>query len=122
MSHHKKTVKREASVELRLPVEYKGGERSDSLSPSAYLLAYGAPLRDVGSRTKKILCPLRPVVNVNVSDEVRVASRCFLTGTGDEGIRVAQIGGQSRNNVCERIEVHYADGTTYGARKLEIRN
>src|SRR5260370_41623326 len=93
MSHHKKTVKREASVELRLPVEYKGGERSDSLSPSAYLLAYGAPLRDIGSRTKKILRPLRPIVNVNVSDEVRAASTYSLKGTGDEATRVAQIGG-----------------------------
>ena len=80
-------------------MEYKGGETTDSLSPSAYLLAYGAPLRDLGSRTKRILCALRPVVNVNVSDE---------------GMSVAQIGVQLRKKVCERIEVHDADGTAYG--------
>jgi len=40
--------------------------------------------------------------------------RCFLTARGDEGIRVAQIGVQVREQVCERMEVHDADDTTWG--------
>ena|SRR6266849_6547662 len=41
-------------------------------------------------------------------DGGQCASRCFLTATRDEGIRVAKTGVPLRKQVHARIEVHYA--------------